>query len=78
MTSFELVGEIIATETIAQGRGIRELARLIKHYSGSNWKKKKGMGQIRLLPSGEVCQAELHWYEVHGVGKVEIKIKDIL
>lgn len=28
--------------------------------------------------AGEICQAELHWYEAHGVGKVELKIKELL
>jgi len=27
---------------------------------------------------GEIMAAELHWYEAHGVGKVELKIKDLL
>ena len=27
------------------------------------------------LPSGEIVQAELHWYEATGIGKREMKIK---
>jgi len=30
------------------------------------------------LPDDKVCKAELHWYEAHGIGKKELKIKDIL
>lgn len=33
---------------------------------------------IRLLLPGEIIQAELHWYEAHGTGKVELKIKELL
>ena len=31
-----------------------------------------------MLPSGETFRAELHWYEAHGIGKVEMKIKELL
>jgi hypothetical protein len=27
------------------------------------------------LPSGEIVQAELHWYEATGIGKREMKIE---
>jgi hypothetical protein len=30
------------------------------------------------LTDGTACEAELHWYEAHGIGKKEIKIKYIL
>ncbi|HLA34183.1 MAG TPA: hypothetical protein VJ001_04870 [Rhodocyclaceae bacterium] len=62
----------------AAGSKIRELHRLIDAYGGRNWKKRKGFANIRLLPSGQVLQAELHWYEAHGIGKVEMKIKELL
>jgi len=37
----------------------------------------KGKATIR-LPDGMVCYAELHWYEAHGIGKKDIKVKQIL
>lgn len=37
-----------------------------------------GFGRIRLLATGELLTAELQCYEAHGVGKVELKIKEIL
>lgn len=76
--SWELVGQITHVQTFAEGRGIRELQRLIEAYGGKNWRKCKGIGRIRLEPSGMLVNAELHWYEAHGVGKVEMKIKAIL
>lgn len=33
-----------------------------------------GFAEIR-FPSGEIVQAELHWYEATGIGKREMKIK---
>jgi hypothetical protein len=24
---------------------------------------------------GTICEAELHWYEAHGIGKKEVKFK---
>lgn len=76
--NWALVSEISHQETLAEGSKIRELHRLIETYGGKNWKKRKGFGAIRFHPSGEICQAELHWYEAHGIGKVELKIKELL
>jgi hypothetical protein len=41
--NFELAGEIIEVETMATGRGIRDLARLRKRYGSSRWRKLKGV-----------------------------------
>jgi len=30
------------------------------------------------LADGTMCHAEVHWYEAHGIGKKEAKIKRIL
>ena len=76
--NWELTGDITHSKTFAEGSKIRELHRLSDTYGGKNWKKRKGFAQIRILPSGETFQAELHWYEAHGIGKVEMKIKELL
>ena len=34
--------------------------------------------RIVRLRSGEVCRAELHWYEAHGIGRRELKFKRFL
>jgi hypothetical protein len=75
--SFRVTGLLEAVETIAEGHGIRELARLRKVYGPGNWMKKKGIAWIELA-NGVTCRAELHWYEAHGIGKVETKIKRLL
>lgn len=74
---FELVGDISGIETFATGSSIREIARLRKIYGRGRWRKRKGIGQIR-LPDGSVHVAELHWYEAAGIGRKELKIKHLL
>jgi hypothetical protein len=74
---FQLVSEIIEIELIAAGRSIREWKRLRKTYGGSRWRKLKGTASIQ-FSDGTIHQAEVHWYEAHGIGRKETKIKRIL
>jgi hypothetical protein len=74
---FEIIGEITEVETIAVGRGIRELARLREQYGPGRWRKLKGAATVRLR-NGRIRRVELHWYEAHGVGKRKVKIKRYL
>jgi hypothetical protein len=71
---FEIVGEITRIQTIAVGKGIRNLQRLRKLYGRGRWRKLKGVALIR-LHKGTIRNAELHWYEAHGIGRKEIKRK---
>ena len=71
---FELLGPIRDVETIASSREIRELRRLRRRYGKGRWRKRKGVAKVRLL-DGTVHTAELHWYEAHGIGRREVKIK---
>lgn len=71
---FEVLGDLKGVETIAVGSAIRELARLQKHHGIGRWRKRKGFGLVR-LQTGEVVEAELHWYEAVGIGRRELKIK---
>ncbi len=75
--SFELVDEIINIETIAVGNAIRDLERLERHYGRGRGQKMKGTAHIRLR-NGTIREAELHWYEAHGIGMVELKRKRYL
>jgi hypothetical protein len=68
---------ITEVQTIARGRGIREVARLNRLYGRTRWRKLKGQATIR-LSTGHVRRAELHWYEGHGVGTKELKRKRYL
>jgi len=74
---FEIVGEITHVETIAVGRGIRDLSRLRRQFGPGRWRKLKGVATIRLANSG-LCKAEIHWYEAHGIGRRKMKIKQFL
>lgn len=74
---FEIVGEIEQVETIATGSGVKVRALLRKVHGRGRWRKRKGVVWVR-LPNGKLRQVELHWYEAHGVGKRDFKIKRYL
>jgi hypothetical protein len=71
---FELVGPIREIQPIAIGRGVRERARLRRRYGTGRWRKLKGISRVRLI-DGTTHTAEVHWYEAHGIGRKELKIK---
>lgn len=71
---FEIIGEITEVITIASGTGVRDRARLKKVYGLGRWRKRKGKAIVR-LPDRKIRLAEVHWYEAHGIGKKEFKIK---
>jgi hypothetical protein len=75
--TFKLVGEISEIELIAIDRSIRELKRLRRGYGRGRWRKLKGIAPIQ-FSDGTIHQGELHWYEAHGIGRKEIKIKRII
>jgi hypothetical protein len=71
---FEILTEIVGVETIAVASRIRDLRRLIENYGDGRWRKLKGVTTVRLR-NGRVTRAEIHWYEAHGIGKKDFKIK---
>ena len=77
MSPTDIVGRIEDIETIAVGRSIREHDRLVRAYGPGRWRKLKGLAFVT-LPDGIIERAEIHWYEAHGLGRREIKIKRIL
>ena len=74
---FDILSEIAEIETIAEGSGIREIARLRKAYGPVFWRKRKGVAQVR-PPDGNVRLAEIHWYEATSIGRRDYKIKQLL
>jgi hypothetical protein len=62
------------SRVIAKGRAIKDVARLVKTYGGkaSRWLKKSS-------PVFEIDSQifEFHWYEQHGIGRFEIKLKNV-
>ena len=74
---FRVVGEVSSIETIARGVGLRDRARLRKAYGRGRWRKLKGVATIQYA-NGASCVAELHWYEAHGIGSRDYKVKRVL
>ena len=72
---FEIIGPLRDIQVIATGRSIRELHRLRRAYGRGRWRKLKAMAIIRYL-DGRIREVELHWYEAHGIGQVDWKVKD--
>ena len=71
---FEILTEITGIDIIAVGTSIRDLRRLVESYGAGRWRKLKGVATVRLA-NGRIRRAELHWYEAHGIGKRDFKIK---
>ena len=76
MEAFEIISPIEDIEIIAVESGIRDIERLRKTHGRGRWRKLKGTATVR-LEDGFECEAELHWYEAHGIGKKEMKIKEL-
>lgn len=62
------------SRVIAKGRHIRDGPRLVATYGGrlSRWVKKSGP---RFELGGR--EYEYHWYEHAGIGRVEVKRKEV-
>jgi hypothetical protein len=71
---FEILGEVTGIVTIATGTGVKDRARLRRTYGKGRWRKRKGIATVR-LPDRRIRLAEIHWYEAHGIGKREFKLK---
>lgn len=70
----EIIGPILNIEVIARGSGIRDLALLRKQYGGRHWRKLKGIAPVRNR-AGHEFEAEIHYYECHGIGRCRVKAK---
>ena len=71
---FEILGEITQIEIIASNTSVRDRIRLSEQYGSGRWRKLKGTASVRLT-DGKIRFAEVHWYEAHGIGKKEFKLK---
>ena len=74
---FEVVGAIQRVETIAAGPSVKVRSFLRKTYGRGRWRKLKGLATVRLR-NGKCRRVELHWYEAHGIGNRDFKIKNYL
>jgi hypothetical protein len=74
---FKIIGRISDVEVIAVGTAILERKRLWKNYGKGRWRKLKGIATVGFT-DGTTREAEIHWYEAHGIGAKEYKIKRII
>jgi hypothetical protein len=77
MIQFEILGEISDIETIAEGRGVYIRRYLERTYGKGRWRKMKGIGTVK-LSDATICEAEIHWFEAHGIGRKDFKIKRVI
>lgn len=73
----EILGEIGNVETIAVGRGVHIRRHLNRVYGKGHWRKMKGVATVRLA-DGTIYRAELHWFEAHGIGRRDFKVKKVI
>jgi len=76
-TEFQILSEIRNRETIAEGHGVYIRRYLERAYGKGRWRKMKGTAMVRLA-DGAICEAELHWFEAHGIGRRDFKIKTVI
>jgi len=74
---FTIIGDISNIETIATGRGVYIRNYLERTYGKGHWRKTKSLAIVRLVDETK-CNAEIHWYEAHGIGRKDFKIKRYL
>ena len=77
MQRFEILSEVRDVETIAAGRGVYIRRHLDRIHGKGRWRKMKGMATVRLA-DGTLCEAEVHWFEAHGIGRKDFKIKKVI
>jgi hypothetical protein len=74
---FEYLSDLSEIETIAKGPGVKIRHYLRQKYGRGRWRKLKGKAIIRYF-DGKVVEAEIHWFEASGIGRVEDKaIRDL-
>ncbi|MGH9521701.1 MAG: hypothetical protein ACRD3E_04125 [Terriglobales bacterium] len=71
---FQIIGAMRAVEVIAAGKSVRKRRILSRKYGRGQWPKMKGIAEVQ-YPDGKVWIAEIHWFEAHGVGKRDFKVK---
>jgi len=76
-SGFKILSEIKDIETIASGRGVYIRRHLERTYGRGRWRKMKGIATVELA-DGTICEAEIHWYEAHGIGRKDFKIKRVI
>lgn len=74
---FKILSEIRDIETIAAARGVYIRRHLERVYGRGRWRKMKGIATVELT-DGTIWEVEIHWYEAHGIGRQDFKIKRVM
>jgi hypothetical protein len=77
MTEVEILSVIRDIEKIATGRDVRIRSHLEDAFGKGRWRKMKGIAIVQLA-DGTICQAEIHWFEAHGIGRKDFKLKRVI
>ena len=77
MMGFEILGEIRNITTIATGRGVYIKQYLERTYGKGRWRKMKGISTVQFA-DGKIHETEIHWFEAHGIGRKDFKIKGVI
>ena len=77
MAALEILSDVRVVETIAVGRGVHIRRYLERTYGRGRWRKMKGIATVRLADA-TICEAEIHWFEAHGIGRKDFKIKRVI
>ena len=64
----------MATIKSLTGRGVYIRRYLVRTYGKGRWRKIKGIANVQ-LSDGKILKAEIHWFEAHGIGRKDFKIK---
>ena len=72
--NFEILGEISDIQTIASGTGVYIRRYLERTYGKGRRRKMKGFATVKFA-DGTIFEAEIHWFEAHGIGREDFKIK---
>ena len=75
LEGFKIIGKVEQIDIIAVGNSIRILPFLNKQFGHGRWRKLKGVAMVERISNGRARLAEIHWYEEHGIGKRNGKIK---
>ena len=74
---FEILSDVSDIETIAAGRSVYIRRYLERTYGKGRWRKMKGIATVQLA-DGTICEVEIHWFEAHGIGRRDFKIKRVI
>lgn len=76
--AFERQSEIVNIEKIGKVKNAHIRRNLNHRYGKAQWQKMKGTAKIRLLETGDIWWAEVHFYTADGKEKHIEEIKYLL